>query len=245
MPAFGGTAPFPRRFGGGIKGLASGKNRIQLVFESISAARGSAYDQTQNTAVGVENLAMARAVALDGYGANERLANELYPPTSTVAGLLPRWETILGQPPLKGDSQRKRQARVGLAWARVGAQNIEAEVISELTAILGPLFVGLTHQAPATATVVWPAGQQVAGFPWYSTIALLNVQLTIPTGYANPDSSPNAAWWDALGPARQALDSMLPAWMTFQFYILSQIRNPGHVGFFLDEPNLDLEILRV
>ena len=60
MPATGGLDPGPEQYGGGINNTDA--PLLQRVFESIAAQRGSAYDQTLKTSVGVENLAIARAI---------------------------------------------------------------------------------------------------------------------------------------------------------------------------------------
>ena len=102
-------------------------------------------------------MALARALAFDLYGTNARFANEANPSTATVAGLLPRWEVILGCPPNPGDAQPTRQARCGAALLRFGRPNNSQPVIDALTTTLGPLFVGLTLFTPASALVWWPA----------------------------------------------------------------------------------------
>jgi hypothetical protein len=142
------------RTGGGDAGSAA--PLLQRVFESIAAARGKPFDQTLQSAVGAENMALARAITFDLYGANVRFANEMSPATATVDGLLPRWEKILGQPPLPGDAQQVRQARCAAALARFGVPNTAQPITDALTAVLGPLFVGLTLFTPANALVWWP-----------------------------------------------------------------------------------------
>jgi hypothetical protein len=238
MAVFGGFTPWPLRFGGG-EGNSSAP-LLQRVFESIAAQRGDAYDQTVNSTVGVENMAFARAITFDGWLRNQKLANEFQPTKCTAAGLLPRWERIFATPPNPTDTEPVRRARVSAAWLRLISSAAVQSVTDALSAALGPLFVGLVFQTPATAVAYWPGGTQLPGFPWFSTIALINVQLTIPSGYANADGSPNAQWWAATGAVFQILDPMLPAYDDFQWYV-NNPQNPSETGWILDTNELDLE----
>lgn len=155
MPFTGGYNPSPEQTGGG-DGSSNGP-LLQRVFESIATARGQAFDQTLNSSVGAENMALARAITFDLYGANVRFANEMNPATATAAGNLPRWEAILGQPSQPGDTESQRQARCAAALGRFGRTNSSQPVIDILTATLGALFVGLTLFTPSDALVWWPA----------------------------------------------------------------------------------------
>lgn len=161
MPFSGGYSPQPERTGGGDAG--SRVPRLQRIFESIAARRGKAFDQTDTSIVGAENLALAKAIDADLYGANERFANEMNPVTSTVDGLLPRWEKIFGAKSIPGDTQTVRQARVGAAAARFGTLNNTQGIIDAVTAVLGPLFAGLTLITPTEANTWWPGLAGSAG----------------------------------------------------------------------------------
>jgi hypothetical protein len=154
MPFTGGYNPSPERYGGG-DGTTNAPH-LQRVFESIAAARGKAFDQTLNSAVGAENMALARAIAFDLFGANVRMGNEMLPPRSTAAGMLPRWEKILGAPPFPGDAEATRRARLAKLLLRFGVPNTYQPVIDAVSAVLGPLYVGLTLASPSNANVWWP-----------------------------------------------------------------------------------------
>lgn len=337
MPFTGGMSPSPERYGGGDAGESA--PLLQRVFEAVSAARGKPFDGTVTSAVGAENMAIARAIAFDLYGANVRFANEMNPAFATAEGLLPRWEKILGCPPNPGDSQPVRRARCAAALARFGRTNSTQPVIDALTAELGKLFVGLTLFSPSNATVWWPAyggsaakvtavsGNLVtvdgltnvptsapgAGLiiencahsgnntpeyfpfgggppsyvpfliksrvsatsvvcvnngspvspdygvggtvgaptitwsmpnpraPWMSTVAHVDV-LVNPTalpGYVNADGTVNGKFWAAVNRMNPVLDLLLPADVTFDWYVYS---SHGAMGFYLDEQNLDVEV---
>jgi hypothetical protein len=154
MPFTGGYSPQPERYGGGDAG--SNVPLLQRIVESLAAARGKTYSQALTTAVGVENMALARAIAFDLYGANVRAANEMNPATATVSGLLPRWEAILAAPPLPGDAQPVRQARCMAKLLRFGYPNNMQPVADATKAVLGPLFVAMVYIRPDQATVWWP-----------------------------------------------------------------------------------------
>ena len=234
--AFGGFHPWPKRFGVG------GPPLLQRVFESLAAARGSAYDQTTTSAVGIENMALARAVTFDGHSCVTKMANEFTPQRCTAAGLLPRWELIFGTPPQIGDTEPTRRARVAAAWMRLAQGNWVQAVIDQLSAGLGPLYVGMYFLTPSTAATSWPGGSITPGLPWYSTLLIVSVQLTIPPAYQTPGAGPNAAWWAAASTVGSVLDPLIPAWCTWQFWVVS---SHGGAGFYLDEPDLDLEIFDV
>jgi hypothetical protein len=77
-----------------------------------------------------------------------------------------------------------------------------------------------------------------------SSLCALRVQVQVPSGYGSPPvassstAGPNAAWWSAIGQAAQALDMILPATSTWNFWMNC---SAGTHRFRLDERNLDVE----
>lgn len=239
MPFTGGFSCGPERYGGGEAN--SSKPLLQIVFESLAAQRGSAYDQTVSSIVGIELMAQARAITFDGYGTNQRLANQFNPQKMTADGLLPRWERIFNVPPLPGDTEPVRRSRVAAAFARVGMANVHQAIVDALTAVMPALFSGtILYQGPNTATSIWPgAANNTTTVPWYSTIDHISIQLSVPAAYQGVTGGVNALWWAAVGAGNNALDVLLPAWITWSFFILS---SHGTACFYLDEPDLDLSV---
>jgi hypothetical protein len=74
---------------------------------------------------------------------------------------------------------------------------------------------------------------------WWSTIAMVGVCFPFTSPFYEIGSGltgyPNSAWWNLVGAAKSALDSMLPGWATFN--VIAQ--TSGALGFFLDQPDLD------
>lgn len=154
MPFTGSQSPSPERYGGGENG--SDVNLVQHVYRALAQARGSAYDQAwpPSSPVGVENMAMARAIALDGYGQNTRLANNMFPSTMTAAGNLGRWEKILGLAVLTTDPESVRRARVVGTFMRFGVGNANQQIADACSSVLGPAFVAMLFFNPSTATSI-------------------------------------------------------------------------------------------
>jgi hypothetical protein len=243
MPFSGGYSPSPERYGGGEGN--SKEPLLQRVFESIAAQRGSAYDQTLSTPVGVENMAYARAITFDGYGCNTRLANNFLP--AKMSATLSRWEAIFNVPPQPGDTEPTRRARVAAAFALVGQANSHQPVADAVIAALGPLFVSFVYQSPAvggTALSYWggPGGIVSTTIPWASTVDHVDIQVQAPVGYKNPSGTINGAFYSRIGAMVSVLDAMLPSWITYDWFLTS---SHGGIGFYLDEQNLDVEAFDV
>ncbi len=249
MPFTGGATPSPERYGGGEGN--SDIPLVQRIYESLSAARGSAYDNTwpPTTAVGIETMALARAIALDGWGANQRLANNMLPSkASSFTGMLQRWERIFNVPPLPGDPDPVRRARVVNAWLQFTTNNaIDAVTTAIQGALPAGLFNAILHVTNINiANSWWPGGlinpSTNPSVPWYSNVANIAIQLNVPLGYYTLNGSgqhvPNALWMAAKGALFPILDQMLPAWVTWDIFILS---THAVQEFRFDEPDYDLE----
>ena len=150
---------------------------------------GKPFDQTLLSTVGAENIAYARAITFDLFGANQRNANQVNPAYATADALLPRWEAILNQPPQPGDTESVRAARCAAAIGRFGRTNSSQPIIDVLVATLGSLFVGLMLFTPANALVWWPgyggaaaAVSSVAGNK-VTVTGLTNVPTAAPGAY--------------------------------------------------------------
>ncbi len=220
MPTFGGSSPFPLRFGGG-------KTRLQSIVDSLGVARGTAYDVSQPSNVYAEDMAIARCVeAL--WSANARLANQWDP--ARMTDFLERWEAILEVPPAIGDSLRTRRQRV--AGKLKAATGPTAQIVSDAcAALLGSLFVQVEFTPLASSVQQWPAN----GFPtsWYSTTCHIVIRVT------QPSTVSNAQFAYAKGACYQMLDAILPAYVTFD---ISTAASSGSHLFLLDDVgNLDNE----
>lgn len=247
MPT-GGAYPSPDRYGsGGEPGSGSSTSLLEHVTRALQRARGSLYSQAfpPTDPVGIECMAFARCIVFDGYGQNDRLSNAFRPATMQDP-VLARWEKIFAIPgALATDPLPTRQARVAAAFARFTAGNAAQNVIDAMRAILGPAYVGVVTYNPSNAQSYWPGGTPNASTPWTSTIANVNIQASYQSPFylisdGSPQGAPNSAWWGLVGYAKSVLDSMLPAWATFNVFCND---SAGAAAFKLDEHNVDIEIL--
>ncbi len=236
---YGGYFPYPRRFGGG-------KPTLHVVHESLNAARGSALDASNSsTIVWVENMAYARAITFDGFGINERLANQWDPDRMTA--FLGRWEKIFGIVPPPNSTEKERREKVKLRFQRfIDACAFHSRLRARLVQELGNFFVAIEYIDVNNAIVhvpddTYPWGTMVDGYPWYSTVAHILVLLQKPTG-AN-----ESEFYTAAGKVPMACDGLIPAWCTLDWYRapatsvpITVSGGPSQAGFYLDnEHNLD------
>lgn len=152
MPTTGGVSAGFERYGRGFP-------LIRVVYESLSSQMGSAYAPAlvwpPATPAAVELYAIAKAFALDGYGATQRLKNNFLPnKAQLITGMLQRWERILGATPVPGDTERSRQARCAAKWQRFGTPSTEQPMIDALRALLGLVYVGIEHETLATELAI-------------------------------------------------------------------------------------------
>jgi len=237
--AYGGYAPFPKRFGGG-------RPRLRLVHETLNAARGTAVDASDPDNVAwVENMAYARAITFDGYGLNERLGNQWNPDRMT--DMLPRWEAIFGIRPAPDATAKSRRDVLRKRFRRfLDATALHTRIVQTLKAELGDVFVQIEYISYANAVInvpdsSYPWGTVNAAAPWSSTTAVMLVLCQKPAGYSEGD------YYAALARATPALDAIMPAWMKFYLYrgpqtypAVNVSGGPSRGGFYFDDPgNMD------
>lgn len=239
---FGGQHPYPRKFGGG-------KPRLEVIHESLNAQRGTAFDaHNPETLVWLENMAIARALCFDGWGVNERLSYQWDPDRMT--DMLPRWEKIFAIRPSPTATDRERRTAVRRRFRRfLDATGLHSRLHVVLTELLGDVFVALEYIALSNAVVhvpdgTYPWGTVAPGFPWYSTVAHVLILTQKPAGWTEGD------YYEAVAKIAPAIDPILPAWCTFDWYRGSQCGawievtgGPSRAGFYLDCPaNLDNQV---
>jgi hypothetical protein len=240
--AYGGFAPYPRRFGGG-------RPRLRIVHDALNAARGTALDASDSSTIAwVENMAYARAITFDGYGTNDRLALQWDPDRMT--DMLPRWEKIFGIAPAPSATAADRRAEVRKRWRRfLEASALHSRLLTKLTSELGAVFSSIEYIDVSVATIyvpdaTYPWGTVQPGVPWRSTVAHILVLLVKPDGYSEAD------FFAAAAKVHPAVDSLLPAWVALDWYRrpasapINVSGGPSQAGFYLDDPNnLDTNLL--
>lgn len=222
MPTFGGFSPFPMRFGGGVP-------RVKTLYDSLNQARGTAYDISDASNVTAETMAEARALNAV-WSANRRMALQWDP--SRMTDFVARWEAIFDLHPGPNDSDVARRAALGAKFAALIGPDALLDIV---TLLAGANLVGIEFTSLTDAQVRWPEN----GYPtsWTSNTAhiLIRVRFT-----ANQTL---AEFWDMRATVSKALNDLLPSWTTFDIgtYRPDGVSN----GFFLDERNLNYEVLRV
>lgn len=238
----GGFHPYPRRFGGSRH---SGKPLTEVVYESLNAQRGAAFDTDDGTSIAaVENKAYARAIACDGWELNARLGHQWDALRTT--DMLSRWEKIFGINPPPNASDNERRAVLLDRWGRFGGTTNHARIVTALQAAIPNYFVAVEYISLANAVVhvpdgSYPWGTVAAGVTWTSTVAHILILLQKPAG------ATEAQFYEAAGKVYTTLDPIISAFVTFAWYRAPSIGTPINVtggpsqgGFYLDNPaNLD------
>lgn len=86
-------------------------------------------------------------------------------------------------------------------------------------------------------TISWSVSQP-ANVPWMSNVMHLDIQVTQPPTYTT------SQFYSAIGLIFPFLDLFMPSYVTWDWWQASP-QNPGNMGFYADEPNLDVEVLDV
>lgn len=246
---FGGYHPYPRRFGGG-------KPRLRIVHEALNAARGSALDASNpETVVWVENMAYARAITFDGYGTNEKLRLQSDP--DRVTDMLARWEKIYRTNPRPGATEAERRAELGRRVRRVTeAAGFHARLYHRLQTDVGEVFSAIEYISVDNAVIRvdgmagaggYPFGTTDHGVFWSSTVAHILILLVKPEGYSEAD------FYNAAAKVGPAIDGLIPAWCTFDWYrkpasgvAVNVSGGPSQGGIYLDnEHTLDNHVFDV
>jgi hypothetical protein len=243
MGSYGGFRPYPRRYGGA-------KPKAKVFLEAMNASRGTAYDtKTATSAVYVENLGIARAIAR-AWETNERLSY-LWDPDRMTVDILVRWEKILALPVAPTDTEPTRRDRLKALSAAIAEESISSLLTTKLQAALGAVFVAVEFIPIALANIgvpdgSYPFGTVKPGYPWHSSVAHILVRVTQPAGYRDDQ------FYDAVATIASLLDPLLPADMTFDWYRAPEIGapivvagGPSAAGWYLDERNLDESIFDV
>ena len=242
---FGGYHPYPRRFGGG-------RPPLKVLHESINAGRGTALDASNpDTIAWVEGMAYARAIYFAGVMTNERLSHQWDP--ARMTDMLSRWEAIYGLRPAPSDDDATRRAAVRAKMERfLVASSIHARLVTRLAADLGEVFSAIEYISTANAIITvpdasYPWGSVVSGRPWSSSVAHILILLVKPAGYTEGE------FYEAAGKVAPALDGIVPAWCTFDWYrapaagaAVTVSGGPSQAGFYLDnDHNLDNSVFDV
>ena len=163
------------------------------------------FSPEDDTAHEIETYAHALALAMI-WDANERLANQAIP--EKMLDALTDWEQILKLKPTLDQSDQSRRAAVA-AKLRGLINNALPDIEAASRKAAGGNFHSVVVVDPDDAISYWPGG--IPGPPsmeWSSTRALIGVRLT-KTGLSD------AQFNEVRSAVVNALDPMLPAWMTF------------------------------
>lgn len=226
----GGFNPSPVKFGG------QAGHREEVIVESLLEADGTAFSKERESIVWAEREADARCLAYV-WGLNRRMTLQRDPRKMT--DFLPRWEAILGIVPPPTMSAKRRRAIVELRFRSEGATPDASTVQAAVELAINGTFDAIVHTTSADSIGSVPGGAVIPGgvtLPdgdWRSTIANIAVKVQRPAYLSD------AEFYALVAETSTALDDLLPAWVTFDWYI----DGGSGSGFFLDdEHNLDNEI---
>lgn len=228
MPTGGWKTPWPIRFGG------TAHEPVEDAYLSLRANIGDALSDEEDSATDAETQAQARLIA----GADARLQSfvEQSDPRA-LSSMLARWEAILGIQPSRNDSDATRRQRVS---ARLLTNyTASTEGIDRIARESFYPWKAKVHYTDADqATKYWPGGTSHPTYDWYSTVARIVVE------YYKPAYASKAAVDKRVAACTKALDEFAPAWTIFE---MSQTQTTGTnanlLGFYLDQPNLDVSVL--
>lgn len=235
MPTYGGYSPQAERYGGG-------KPNAERIHSALLEVDGKSVGLTTGAGsyAWIEDLALARALAA-AWGTNARGANEFDP--RRTQSMLPRWEGVFQLAVAPDETPVERRERLVFRWQALGKSPTTQQTADDLFEIAGAVFVAVLHASgpnyyPGSTD---PNPYDLSGFTtattsvnWYSGAMNFAVQTQQPTGM------PSSVYKALVGEMATYLDGALSAWATFS---IGEFAHAGSSGFWMDEPNFDLEML--
>jgi|WetSurMetagenome_2_1015567.scaffolds.fasta_scaffold01366_13 hypothetical protein len=207
--------------------MGGGVPLAREIYDSLNTALGTGYDTSVESTVTAETSAEARLIAACWH-ANERATNQFDP--WRMVDFLSRWETILGIPPRRYDTNLIRRSRVAAKFAAI-CDPTNQSLYTLCSNALGSAFVDIEYTDIVGSTMMWPGN----GFPleWYSTTAHIVVRVI------HPPTMTDIQFESSVGYLMQMLYDFLPDWATVDWAMVS---SSGTEGFILDDDhNLDTE----
>jgi hypothetical protein len=213
---FGAYAPFPQRLGETL-------SVTEMMVHSLKAALGDAFTQSDDSIVGAETLALARALTLVQWQ-GEKLKNNSLPGTSY--DLLLDWAARLGVPFRDTDSIASIRAACAAKYmASAGAS--QTNINDTLTTLMAGSFIDVTYfysgnLAIAPDETFWPKTPApnnhgdlgLGDGTWSSSRCHILVSVQQASG-----QSFNDLMYLVNVQMYNLLDTMLPAWASFDFNI--------------------------
>jgi hypothetical protein len=167
--------------------------------------------------------------------------------------MLSRWEKIFGIVPAPRATEYDRRRVLVRRWQRFrDAAALHSRLLARLRAEVGEVFsaveyIDVTNAVIHVPDASYPWGTIATGAPWTSTVAHILVLLVKPAGYTEGD------FYTAASKVAPALDGLVPAWCTFDWYrapaagpAINVSGGPSQAGFYLDnDHNLDNSVFDV
>ena len=223
---------FPLYFGGHDELLPA-------LVNSISEGRGSGLTKERDTAVFVENVAVA-AELYCCWETNKRLGS-IWDPMTCPEELVPRWETICAIPRNTDLSMPVRRQQLQYKRERIGRDPDIGYLTEVAQRTIGDAFVQFETIDQDIANihvpdVTYPWGTVVPGIPWSSSSKHLLALVVKPANYTE------AEFYDLMGALVAAIDPLLDSWSTFDWYrapatgvAITVVGGPSQAGFYLDD----------
>lgn len=224
--------PYPRRLGGG-------RPRYIVILEGLLASR-----EARGLSVETGSYGYARCVALAReieatWSTSARLGQSRDPYRMDLS-VLERWEKLLKLPRSRRDTERARRRRLANHESLIGQATITSLVAAQAAITVGERFVAIEHIPLAGAVITvpdagYPFGAVLAGAPWSSSVCRTLILCQKLAG------DTEGSFYEAMGLLVAALDPIMPAWMTFDWYRtpesapIAVTDGPSMAGFYLDD----------
>lgn len=232
--------PYPRRLGGG-------RPRYIAILEGLLASREAKGLSVETSSYGYARcVALAREIAAT-WSTSARVGQSRDPYRMDLS-VLERWEKLLKLPRTRRDTEGTRRQRLANHESLIGQATITSLVAAQAEITVGSRFVAVEH-VPIVGAVItvpdatYPFGTVIAGAPWSSTVCHTLILCQKLAG------DTEGSFYEAMGLLVAALDPIMPAWMTFDWYRapastpIAVTDGPSMAGFYLDnEANLDNNI---
>lgn len=197
-------------------------NSDQIIWSSLNASVGSAFDASVGTVMNVENYAIARMISLQ-FDNNERMKNNLYMPLK-MSLAIEDWEDILGifsDPSLPLITRKQRIQLIFSLWNTPPTQ----QNVFDLVKLLIPeIFIRIEHLSLADASgsieggVSFPGGISLSDGSFSSTLSTVIIRIWKPRDHSGNSLMTDGRFNQLATKIYTFLDNYLPTYVNFNVF---------------------------